>query len=262
MLCCNVILVMLNEPQVPMSYINIKLNINGFDINARYFKEDTEKLFLPLIRTLSDMRKAKRDRLIVYLAAPPGAGKTTLSVFLSHLSEAEKDAVRIQSVGIDGFHYPQEYIEKHNVIINGETIPMRQVKGSPETFDLQSLTDSIKSLRENDIKWPAYDRNLHDVVQDATWVYRDIVLIEGNWLLLDEAGWRELRSFCGYSIFITAEESMLRERLIQRKISGGASLEKAAAFYAQSDGVNVMRALANRLISDCELTLTEDGKYK
>ena len=244
-----------------MSYINIKLNVNGFDVNAHYLKEDTKKLFIPLVKALSDMQKAKKDRLIVYLAAPPGAGKTTLSLFLAYLSETNMDAVKMQSVGIDGFHYPQEYIEKHSVIIDGETIPMRQVKGSPETFDLQSLTDSIKLLRNNDIGWPIYDRNLHDVVRDAIWVKEDIVLIEGNWLLLDETGWRELHSFCDYSIFINAEESILKERLIQRKILGGSSPEKAMMFYTQSDKLNIERALTNRLVSSCELTLAEGGKY-
>ena len=88
------------------------------------------------------------------------------------------------------------------------------------------------------------------------------MLIEGNWLLLDEAGWRELHALCDYSIFITAEESMLKERLIQRKVSGGISPEEAEKFYVKSDGVNIARALTNRLMSDCELTLTEFQKYE
>jgi len=244
-----------------MSYINIELNVNGFDITARYFQEDVEKLFLPLVKTLSDIKIKKERRIIVYLAAPPGAGKTTLSLFLAQLSEATDEMVRIQSVGIDGFHYPQEYIEKHSVIIDGETVPMRNVKGSPETYDLPKLTEKIKLLQEKDITWPIYDRNLHDVVEDAVLIQGDIVLIEGNWLLLDETSWRELMSFCDYSIFITAEENMLKERLIQRKISGGTSPDKANEFYDRSDSVNVVRALKNRLKSDCELILKKDGKF-
>ena len=86
---------------------NMELNVNGFNFEACYYKGDVEKIFLPLIKTFSEMQIKKDKRLIVYLAAPPGAGKTTLSLFLSHLSETVKDSIRIQSVGIDGFHYPQ-----------------------------------------------------------------------------------------------------------------------------------------------------------
>lgn len=252
---------MIKNEHKKMLYINTELNVNGFDIKARYFQEDVENLFLPLIKTLSEMKIKKDGRLIVYLAAPPGAGKTTLSLFLAQLSENAKDMIKIQSVGIDGFHYPQEYIEKHNVIINGEKIPMRRVKGSPETYDLQKLTENIKNLREKDIKWPVYDRNLHDVVQNAVLIHEDIVIIEGNWLLLDETGWRELLPFCDYSIFINAEENMLKKRLIERKISGGLSPEKANEFYIQSDRANIIRALKNRLKCDCELVLSKNGKF-
>ena len=244
-----------------MPYTDIKLNINGFEVNARYFHENIERLFLPLLNSLYKMKKAKDGRLIVFLAAPPGAGKTTLSFFLAQLSESIKDMVKVQSIGIDGFHYPQNYIEKHNVTIDGKTVAMRNVKGSPETYDLQKLTDSIKQLRERDVRWPIYDRNLHDVVPDAILVHSGIVLIEGNWLLLNEKGWSELQNFCDYSIFITAEENMLKDRLIQRKIAGGTCPEKAREFYIQSDGVNVARAIKNRLTCDLELSLTQEGKY-
>jgi len=243
-------------------YPNTLLNVNGLTVKARYFQQDAEKIFFPLIKTLSDMQIKKDNRLIVYLAAPPGAGKTTLSLFLSRLSETKKDMIKIQAVGIDGFHYPQEYIEQHSIVINGKAIPMRNIKGSPETYDLQKLTDKIKLLREQKkVKWPAYDRNIHDVVQDAVLIQENIVIIEGNWLLLDEAGWRELQSFCDYSIFIAAEENILKNRLIQRKAAGGVSLKKAIEFYDQSDSVNIVRVFKNRLKSDYELTTAEDGKF-
>ena len=241
--------------------INMELNINGFDLNARFFKKDIDKIFLPLLKTLFEMKKKKDGRLIVYLAAPPGTGKTALSLFLSRLSETVQNNIIIQSVGIDGFHYPQEYIEKHSVIKNSKAIPMRDVKGSPETFDLNKLTGAVKRLRSNDMKWPVYDRNLHDVVQDAVLVQSEIVIIEGNWLLLNEAGWNGLQPLCDYSIFITAGENMLKDRLIQRKILGGLSPDRASAFYDKSDRLNIARALKNRLTSDCELNLATNGKY-
>ena len=46
-----------------------------------------------------------------------------------------------------------------------------------------------------------------------------------------------------YRIFIGAEESELRERLISRKAKGGITREAAEAHYERSDGPNVRRVL-------------------
>ncbi|RGQ38692.1 hypothetical protein DWY99_09510 [[Clostridium] leptum] len=44
-------------------------------------------------------------------------------------------------------------------------------------------------------------------------------------------------------IFIKAEEWALKERLLQRKMTGGSTREEAEAFYQTGDGVNVRRTL-------------------
>jgi len=243
-----------------LDFVEIDVSANGFDMKARYFKEDADEIFLPLIKTLFELKQTKSDKLIVFLAAPPGAGKTTLSLFLSHLGR-QAGGETIQSVGMDGFHYPQKYLDSHFINKNGKNVLLRDIKGSPESFDLCELTDAIKRMQTRDILWPAYDRNLHDVVPDAVQAKSGIVLIEGNWLLLDEDGWRGLQPLCGYSIFISAEEPMLKNRLIQRKIRGGTSPQEANLYYERSDGPNVWRALNNRLPSDCLLHLSESGKY-
>ena len=64
---------------------------------------------------------------------------------------------------------------------------MKEVKGCPETFDIEKLKNKIAQLKKEDTKWPVYDRTIHDVIEDAVTVERQIVLVEGNWLLLNEA---------------------------------------------------------------------------
>jgi len=232
-----------------------EFNINGFTVEASYFQEDIDGLFLPLLQKL-------KGKKIVYLAAPPGAGKTTLSKLLARLSGGTgASGAAVQAIGIDGFHYPQEYIKKSSVVRDGVALSMQSVKGCPESFDLPKLRESINQLREGNVRWPIYDRNLHDVVPNALEVRGETILIEGNWLLLDEPNWRELATFCDYSIFVSAPESLLQQRLINRKITGGSSQAEAQAFYTHSDGPNVQRALKNRLPANCELSLFEDGKY-
>lgn len=239
-----------------------KFKVNSFEVNADYYEEDIENIFKPLLQQLTNMKKDKSRRILVYLAASPGVGKSTLASFLEFISKNEADNTEIQAIGLDGFHYHQEYIKNNKIMIDGIEVPMAEVKGCPETFDLDKLKSKIVSLKNENVKWPIYDRNLHDVVEDKILVTKNIILIEGNWLLLDECGWRELKEHCDYSIFIKADEKMLKDRLIQRKRRGGLSEKAAIEFYEKSDSKNVKRVLNNSLTADLVLKLLKNGKYE
>ena len=91
-------------------------------------------------------------------------------------------------------------------------------------------------------------------------VNKDIVLLEGNYLLLDEAPWRDLKQYCDYSIFLYGDEAMLEKRLIERKAKG-TTMEEAIVFYKRSDQKNVQRVLVHRLEADCVLYLDGQGVY-
>lgn len=236
--------------------------VNSLKIKADYYTEDIDNIFLPLIERLTKIYEEKGRRMIVYMAAPPGVGKSTLSMFLEYLSKNdEKIKCKIQAIGMDGFHYKRDYIKSHNTVVDGVEVPMKKVKGCPETFDLEKLENKVSMIEDNDILWPIYDRKLHDVVEDQVVVNGDIIIIEGNWLLLNEEGWKELQEYCDYSIFIKADESMLKDRLINRKIMGGLSEDEAKIFYENSDRKNIYRVLNNKSKSDLELSLSENGKY-
>ena len=86
-------------------------------------------------------------------------------------------------------------------------------------------------------------------------------MIEGNWLLTDEEKWRDLKDFYNYSIFIYADEDLLKQRLIQRKMRGDLSYEEALRFYEKSDSVNVRRVLKNHIPADVELIMKANGDY-
>jgi pantothenate kinase len=239
-----------------------KVSVNSLEVNANYYEEDIENIFIPLLKHLKIMKKSKNGKLLVYLVASPGVGKSTLASFLEFLSKNSENIEEIQAIGIDGFHYHQQYIKNHKVIIDGKEVPMVEVKGCPETFNLSKLKSKIKVLKNESVKWPIYDRKLHDVVEDQIVVSKEIILIEGNWLLINEDGWRDLKDYCDYSIFIKADETMLKDRLIQRKMKGGISEEEAIKFYEKSDSKNVKRVLNNSLKSDLQLELLSNGKYK
>lgn len=109
------------------------IKVNGFEMKAVYNEETIREVFLPLLKHLHELQKQKNERLIVFMAAPPAVGKTTLSQFLEYLSKEEQELTEIQALGLDGFHYHSDYINSHDAVVFGETVPMKQVKGCPET---------------------------------------------------------------------------------------------------------------------------------
>ena len=235
--------------------------VNGFEVDARYSEASVREIWLPLLETLTARQRALGRRLIAFLAAPPAAGKSTLAAFLQRLSRAEPGLTPLQALGMDGFHHRQDYILRHTVRHDGVEIPMARVKGAPESFDLPRLAEALDLARRGGaLRWPVYDRRIHDVVEDAIPVEGDILLVEGNWLLLDEPGWRDLA--CDYGVFIRAEAAMLRDRLIARKLRGGLSQAEAEAFYDGCDGPNVLRCLARRRPAELALQLGADGEYR
>lgn len=135
-------------------------------------------------------------------------------------------------------------------------VPLSTVKGAPETFDVASLAQHLAASANRDVVWPTYDRRVHDVVPGTERVSADLVLLEGNWLLLDEPGWRELSTYAAYVVFVAADPQLLRDRLVERKVRGGLSRAEAEAFYERSDRRNVERVMASSDFSKVDLALT------
>ncbi|MBE5859872.1 MAG: nucleoside/nucleotide kinase family protein [Butyrivibrio sp.] len=238
------------------------ININGIDVDANYSEKSIKEIFYPLLKHLTALQKEKNRRILVLLAAPPGAGKSTLVSFLQKMSEEDDELTDVQAIGMDGFHRRQEFLTTHTTVRDGKEVLMVDIKGAPVTFDLELLCDRLKKLLETEvIGWPSYDRHLHNPVEDAITVKRDIVLLEGNYLLLDEEGWRELKELSDYTIFISADEELLRERLIDRKIKSGNSRDKAEHFVDYSDMANVRLCLKKSMKADLMLRVLEDEEY-
>ena len=237
--------------------IEYPVTVNGVKVFAQYTRRSVDEIFLPLLQALFALQHEKGRRILVMLAAPPGSGKSTLLSFLESLSHGS-----IQVIGMDGFHRRQEYLVSHYTERNGRQIPMVDIKGAPITFDLELLTAGIKRITAGETcGWPVYDRMLHNPVEDAVLVDGDIILLEGNYLLLDQDGWRDLSGYADYTISIRADESLLRSRLIDRRIKTGVEEAAATRFVDYSDMPNVRLCLEKTARADCELWIDERGDY-
>ena len=244
-------------------YVSYSVLINGIEVNAVYSRDSIDGIFRPLLRRLTRMQKDKNRRILAFFAAPPGAGKSTLLSFLERLASEDEQSGEIQIIGMDGFHRRQAYLVSHTVIRDGEEMPMSRIKGAPPTFELEKLTERLKKIaaREN-CGWPIYDRQLHDPVDDVITVEGDIVILEGNYLLLDEPGWRELKDLADYTVLIRADKELLRTRLADRKAMGRATRQEAEKFVEFSDMRNVRTCLDHSGDADLMLEMTGDGEYR
>ncbi|MFA0519945.1 nucleoside/nucleotide kinase family protein, partial [Vibrio sp. 10N.222.55.E8] len=214
--------------------MKVSLNVSGFETEAIFPDKDIEQIHKPLVERFTNLFKQKNERTIIFLCAPPGSGKSTLAAFWEYLSQQEDELEPLQVLPFDGFHYPNEILDSNYIERYGEQIKLRTIKGSYETFNLTSLIDKLKQLKVKDPKWPYYDRNLHDPVDDAMTVDKEIVVIEGNWLLLNEPVWNGLHELADFTIFIDTDAQFLEERLVNRKVRGGSTLEEAVEFYRHS----------------------------
>ncbi|HBM74827.1 MAG TPA: nucleoside/nucleotide kinase family protein [Clostridiaceae bacterium] len=239
--------------------MNVQLNVNGFEYEASFTKDEVDNICIPILQRITEIRKRLSRRAVVFLTAPPAVGKSTLSLFLEKLSHEIKGVIPIQSLSLDGFHYPNDYLKKKKIVFQGKEHYLYEIKGMPETFDLDKCKSYLKRIKNENIRWPIYDRNIHDVVMDQILVEEQIVLVEGNWLLLDERGWRDLKQFCDYSIFISPYKKVLKDRLIHRKMKGGLNYKEALNFYIRSDSKNIERVMEHRLKADLELIVLKTG---
>lgn len=238
------------------------VNINGIEVNAKYTEDNINHIFIPLLRRITRMQKELGKRVLVMLAAPPGTGKSTLCEYLKVLSEHTEGIKPIQVIGMDGFHRYQDYLTTHTTIRDGKEILMVKIKGAPVTFDLDLLQERIIEVAQGKkVGWPVYNRMTHNPSENALTITGDIIILEGNYLLLQDNGWENLRQYADYTIRISADENDLRKRLIDRKVKSGTPYEDAVSFVDSSDLYNARICLECSMKADLNLQLNHDDSY-
>ncbi len=242
--------------------VEIELTVSGFAERAAFADEEIEALHMPLLQRITRLAADAPAPFIVLLAAPPGAGKSILAGFWEWLSQQDDSLLPAQALSIDGFHFPNQVLRQRKVLRDGREHLLHDFKGSPESYDLAELRNKLAAMRQaRATRWPLYDRNIHDPVADAIEVREALLIVEGNYVLLDAPGWRGLRGLADFGIFLELDVALARERLRQRKQRGGYSRAWVEGHYARSDGPNTQRILQQRLPADVTLVWHQmDGR--
>lgn len=189
-------------------------------------------------------RAGNAQRFVVAIAGAPGSGKSTIAEQLAALL-AEKSA---QVVPMDGFHYDDRVLA---------SLRLKDRKGAPETFDFAGLHHLLLRIRarEPDIAIPLFDRELEISRAGAAIIGAGVrfIIVEGNYLLLDEAPWRTLAPLFDLTVFLDEPREELERRLLARWDQHGRSKDDARKWVESNDLPNADRVLAHRRIADIVL---------
>ncbi len=235
--------------------ISFVLDLAGQPWDVKISQKELETLHLPLLKEMTRKATSKTGRYIVFIAGPPGSGKTTLGALWETLAREHVLPVSVQTLPMDGFHFPNVALDTKTILHDGETILLRQIKGTPESFDLEMISGSLRdTCSGRKFAWPKYDRQIHDPVPNSIPVISGgIIVIEGNYLLLDEPGWRDLKPMADLTIFIECDEVLVRESVLARAKRGGRSHQSAVQHYEFTDQPNWKRVMQHRSESDVVL---------
>lgn len=208
------------------------------------------------------------SRILVALAGVPGSGKSTVSqALLLELASRGIDhvavvpmvrrlllfplslfrAIIIDQIAQDGFHYTKETLSTFEDAENA----FRR-RGAPFTFDAASflaLVEEIKSLpvdgpgeAEQFLYAPSFDHAIQDPVANGIPISSRtrLIIIEGNYTLLDVDPWRKVAALCQEKWFVDTPRDVVLDRLVQRHLVAGieTNVQKAIERVKENDLVN------------------------
>jgi pantothenate kinase len=163
---------------------------------------------LARLADLLEARAAQGGRVIAAIAGAPGSGKSTLAEKLVGKLNGRQPGLAAV-LPMDGYHYDDLHLVPAG---------LRPRKGAPMTFDVGGLYHTLKRLRardEDEVAVPVFDRKIEIARAGARLIPRDVpvIVVEGNWLLLNQAPWDRLRPMFDVTVMVEVSESVLRSRL-------------------------------------------------
>lgn len=177
---------------------------------------------------------ASADRVLIGITGSPGSGKSTLAdALVAVLNEADGAGTAVH-LPMDGFHLANATLDR---------LGLRDRKGAPETFDgwgFASLVARVTAEVDRTVYAPSFERDVDEPVaaEIAIEPAARIVVVEGNYLLVDEEPWRHVDDLLHETWFVEATEEERVRRLVDRHRSSGRTAEAALAWAHEVDGSN------------------------
>jgi pantothenate kinase len=180
-------------------------------------------------------------RALLGITGPPGGGKSTLARAI-----ADELGDRARLVPMDGFHLAQAELER---------LGRAHRKGAPDTFDAAGYVALLRRLRtahEDVVYAPEFRREIEEPINAAIAVPRDVPLVitEGNYLLVDDGPWAQVRDLLDETWYVMQEEETRVRLLIARHIEFGKDPDFAREWVLRSDERNAELVATTRARAD------------
>ena len=199
--------------------------------------------------TIAETYKARLNALkngggrkILGIVGPPGCGKSTLAAAL--LEFLGDDAV---AVPMDGYHLANVELAR---------LGRSARKGAEDTFDSAGYVALLRRLRAQQagevVYAPEFRREIEEPIANAIAVFAEteLVITEGNYLLLDHGHWAAVRALLDEVWYVDIDHSVRRERLVRRHMHFGRSQSAAEDWVANTDEPNAVRIEATKHRAD------------
>lgn len=202
-------------------------------------------------RILVNTAERKSQRYIVAIAGGPGSGKTTVAnnvvTRINAVQQQQKEFA--VCISMDGFHLPRSSLD---AFPNREEAYIR--RGAPWTFDVDGIVEFVGRLRrwanttplssttryteeehcttslynekripKDHLPAPTFSHSLKDPVPNSLLIppSATIIILEGNYLLLDQPKWRGIAPLMDFRVFIRVDLEIMRGRVARRHVRAG-----------------------------------------
>lgn len=179
------------------------------------------------------------QRQLIAIAGPPASGKSTAAEAL--VAQLTASGERAALLPMDGFHLDNTILEPRGLLPS---------KGAPETFDAAGFIALIKRIKAGGHCYtPSFDRSRDIAVAGSGEITPEdrLIIIEGNYLLFDEAPWNTLLVQWDHSVFFDIAEPILENRLITRWQTHGLTPDQAHLRAHSNDLPNAKRVATKAL---------------